>query len=256
MIDFNPSQFYDLIAAFFLPLTRILGIFSAAPFFGHRSIPVMVRVSFGFALTLVVMPVLPEIRPVDPVSLDGFALMIKEFLIGIAISYCMLIIFVGIEMAGEIISMTMGLGFASFFDPQTMGRNFAVSQLATLIAILLFLGNDLHLVFLETVINSFTSLPVDKMPSGVLSLEKIQYFGKTLFEIGTHLSLPITTIILITNLAFGVLNKAAPQLNLFSVGFPASLLVGYISMLYILAYWDDALLDYLSLGLKRLQDIF
>ncbi len=256
MIEISTAQIYDLITAFFLPLSRILGVFASAPFFSHRSIPVLFRLGLGLALTIVIFPVLPTIQSVDPTSFQGLIMLLTQMLVGLAIGFTMQILFAGVEMAGEMISMTMGLGFASFFDPQKLGRSFSLSQLLTLISILLFISSDYHLVFIGALIESFNSLPVDQISLGSLSISKLPNFGMTIFEVGVHLSLPIVTIILITNMAFGILTKAAPQLNLFGVGFPATLLAGYISLLLILTYWDDQLIAYIEHGLHIVQDLF
>jgi flagellar biosynthetic protein FliR len=256
MIEISPSQIYDLIAAFFLPLTRILGVFATAPFFSHRSVPMTFRLGLSLAMTIVVFPVLPPIQPVDPASFAGLAMLLTQMLIGLAIGFTMQIVFAGVEMAGEMISMTMGLGFASFFDPQSLGRSFSLSQLLTLVSILLFICSDYHLILISEIIDSFNSLPIDQLSLGTLSISQLPNFGMTIFEIGVHLSLPIVTILLITNLAFGILTKAAPQLNLFGVGFPATLLAGYVSLLFILTYWDDQLVAYIENGLNIVQDLF
>jgi flagellar biosynthetic protein FliR len=109
---------------------------------------------------------------------------------------------------------------------------------------------------ISEIIDSFKSLPIDQLSLGTLSISQLPNFGMTIFEIGVHLSLPIVTILLITNMAFGILTKAAPQLNLFGVGFPATLLAGYISLLFILTYWDDQLVAYIENGLNIVQDLF
>lgn len=256
MIEISTSEIYNLIAYFFLPLTRILGVFATAPFFSHRSIPIWFKLGTSFALTIIIFPSLPQTQMVDPTSLQGALMLLTQMLIGLAIGFSMQFLFAGIEMAGEMITMTMGLGFASFFDPQSLGRSFSLSQLLTLTSILIFISSDYHLIFIGTLINSFNSLPVDQLFLGESSINKLPEFGMTIFEIGVHLSLPIITILLITNMAFGVLTKAAPQLNLFGVGFPATLLAGYVSLLLILTYWDDQLIQYIEKGLKIVDELF
>jgi flagellar biosynthetic protein FliR len=147
-------------------------------------------------------------------------------LIGLGIGFSIRIVFAAVEMAGEISSLTMGLGFATFFDPQTKGRSSAISQFLALLATMAFLSVNGHLVLLSVLAESFTSLPISASPINGGGFEQLANWGGRIFSAGLQLSLPIVAALLITNVALGILTRAAPQLNLFGIGFPITLGVG------------------------------
>jgi len=256
MYSLQASQIHELVSLFFIPLSRILGFMTTAPLFGHRAIPIQYRLGLGIFLTILIIPFIPNNESVELASTDGFLIVIREMLIGIAIGMTMQMVFIGIELSGEMISMTMGLGFASFFDPQTQGRTYSLSQFFALLAVLLFLASDFHLHMIQILIESFTKIPSKSLYYNMVDQFELLKMAGSIFEIGIHLSIPIITIILITNLAFGILTKAAPQLNLFGVGFPATLLTGYVALLLLLIYWDTLLFEYFSNAFTRLELLY
>jgi flagellar biosynthetic protein FliR len=141
-----------------------------------------------------------------------------------------------VEMAGEVASMTMGLGFATVFDPQSRGRSSAVSQFLALISTLAFLSVNGHLYLIEVLAESFISLPISATPmSSSLGLQ-VAKWGGIIFTTGLQLSLPIVAALLITTVALGILTRAAPQLNIFGIGFPISLGVGLLLLSQTLPY--------------------
>ena len=238
MIEFTSGQMNALIAALLWPLTRILGLVATAPLFGNTSIPVSVKVSLGVMLTLIISPGLPPLPGADPMSMAGLLILMQELLIGLAMGFSMRIVFAAIEMAGEISSLTMGLGFASLFDPLTKGRSSAVSQFLALIATMAFLAVNAHLVLLSALAESFEVLPIAATPMAAGLPYELVNWGGHIFTAGLHLSLPIVAALLITNVALGILTRAAPQLNLFGIGFPVSLGVGLLVISAVLPYLD------------------
>ena len=123
MISVTSAELNTWIAAFLWPLTRIIGMISVAPLFGNVSVPARVKIALGIMLALIISPTVPALPALDPMSLPGFLILAQQLIIGLAIGFAMRITFAGVEMAGEITGMTMGLGFASFFDPQTRARS-------------------------------------------------------------------------------------------------------------------------------------
>jgi flagellar biosynthetic protein FliR len=148
----------------------------------------------------------------------------------------MRIVFTAVELAGELCGMTMGLGFATFFDPQSAGRSSAISQYLSLITLMVYLAANLHLVVLSTLVDSFTTMPVTAMPMGGDLFRQLAGWGGRIFSAGVQLALPVVAGLLITNIALGILTRAAPQLNLFGVGFPVTLTVGFLMLALTLPY--------------------
>jgi flagellar biosynthetic protein FliR len=255
MIEFTDGQLFSWITGFMWPLTRILGLLASAPVLSHKSIPVTYRVALGVFIALIVAPGLPPFSQQDPLSWTGVLILIQQFLIGISIGFVMRLVFAGFELAGELIGMTMGVGFAAFFDPQTQGRSLVVSQFLLQLIGLLFLSQNLHLFLLEVLVYSFSTLPVDLHLPDRNVFKNIAFFGAHIFSIGVQISLPIVTALLFTNLALGVLTRAAPQLNLFGIGFPITMTVGFLMLYLILPYWTTPIFNIFEYGFNLLRSV-
>ena len=171
MISVTSAELNTWIAAFLWPLTRIIGMISVAPLFGNVSVPARVKIALGIMLALIISPTVPALPALDPMSLPGFLILAQQLIIGLAIGFAMRITFAGVEMAGEITGMTMGLGFASFFDPQTRARSSAISQFLALLTLMIYLATNLHLVVLSTLAQTFELLPISSnfVSAGVIA---------------------------------------------------------------------------------------
>jgi len=236
MITINSLDINALIASFLWPFTRIMGLLAIAPLFGNRSIPARVKVALGLLLSAIVAPTVGALPQTDPMSMTGVLVLAQQFIIGIAMGFAMRIVFTAVELAGELCGMTMGLGFATFFDPQSAGRSSAISQYLSLITLMVYLAANLHLVVLSTLVDSFTTMPVTAMPMGGDLFRQLAGWGGRIFSAGVQLALPVVAGLLITNIALGILTRAAPQLNLFGVGFPVTLTVGFLMLALTLPY--------------------
>ena len=146
--------------------------------------------------------------------------------------------------------MSMGLGFASFYDPQSKATTPALSQFLTLIATMLFLSLDLHLALLRTLVESFSAIPIGVgIPHHASLWMHIAGTGSIIFSSGVQLALPIIAALLVTNIALGILTRAAPQLNLFGIGFPITMSAGFIMLCLTLPYMAPPVKKILELGI-------
>ena len=236
MITINSLDINVLIAGFLWPFTRIMGLLAMAPLFGNRGIPARIKVALGLLLSAIVAPTIGALPHTDPMSVTGVLVLAQQFIIGIAMGFAMRIVFTAVELAGELCGMTMGLGFATFFDPQSAGRSSAISQFLSLLTLMVYLASNLHLVVLSTLVDSFTSMPVTAMPMGGDLFRQLAGWGGRIFSAGVQLALPVVAGLLIVNVALGILTRAAPQLNLFGVGFPVTLAVGFLMLALSLPY--------------------
>lgn len=251
MITVSSADINMWIAGLLWPLTRILGLLAAAPLFGNKAVPASVKVSLGVMLALIVAPTVPALPAADPMSLAGLLIVAQELLIGLAMGFSIRIIFAAVEMAGEIASLTMGLGFATFFDPNTQGRSSAISQFLALVVTLGFLSVNAHLVLLSALVESFSSLPVSATPIYSGGFKQLADWGGRIFSTGVQLSLPIVAALLITNVALGILTRAAPALNLFGIGFPITLGVGLLVVAMTLPYLATPVQNLFLDGIER-----
>ncbi|MNS06896.1 Flagellar biosynthetic protein FliR [compost metagenome] len=255
MITLTSAELNTWVAAFLWPLTRIMGMISVAPLFGNVSVPARVKIGLGIMLALIIGPTVPQLPALDPLSLPGLLILAQQLIIGLAIGFAMRITFAGVELAGEIIGMTMGLGFASFFDPQTRARSSAISQFLALLTLMIYLATNLHLVVLSTLAQTFELLPVTgNFVAGGGMLEVVKWGGR-IFSAGVQLSLPVVAALLITNIALGILTRAAPQLNIFGIGFPITIGVGFIMIGIVLPYLMNPIINLIQEGIQAMGRI-
>ncbi|PXX46728.1 flagellar biosynthetic protein FliR [Undibacterium pigrum] len=236
MISFSSNELIALINSFIWPLTRILGLIAVAPPFGNNTVPVQIKISLGVVLALIVTPTLPTISNLDPISLNGILVLAQQLIIGVGMGFVMRVVFSSIELAGEVSGLTMGLGFATFFDPQTQGRSSAIAQFLVLTSTLLMLTMNVHLTMLAALVESFHTIPIATTYQSGLNYQKLAIWGEQIFSVGMHLSLPIVAALLVANVALGILTRAAPQLNLFGIGFPITIGVGFLMVALIMPY--------------------
>ncbi|RMG29719.1 MAG: flagellar biosynthetic protein FliR, partial [Gammaproteobacteria bacterium] len=144
------------------------------------------------------------------------------------------VVFSALVMAGQLVGMTMGLGFATLVDPQNGIQVPVVSRYYVTLASLLFLALDGHLALFSLVAESFRTLPVAPIGLHADDLRRLALWGGELFAGGVLVGLPVVVALLLANLVFGVITRAAPQLNIFAVGFPATLALGFAVILFAL----------------------
>lgn len=255
MISFTEAQLYGWLTAFIWPLVRILALIATAPVLGNKSVPTRVKVGLSVAITILVSPVLGPMPQVEPGSIPGLFVIIQQILIGSAMGLAMQIVFVAVELAGEITGLQMGLGFASFYDPIRGGNTAVISQYMNLVATLIFLAVNGHLLMISTLVESFSVFPVGGQLLHAAGWLAPVRWGERIFFAALLLSLPLIGTLLITNIALGILTKAAPQLNLFAVGFPITLTVGMGILTLSLPYFLPILDRLMSDGFKVMLGI-
>ncbi|MEA5096973.1 MAG: flagellar biosynthetic protein FliR [Burkholderiaceae bacterium] len=236
MITVTSAELHTWISSFLWPLTRILGLIAVAPLYSNVSIPATVKLTLGIMISFVIAPSVPPLPALDPMSLQGLLILAQQFVIGAAMGFTIRIVFAAMEMAGEITGMTMGLGFATFFDPMSQGRSSAISQFMALLTLMIYLATNLHLALLSILADSFSTIPISSAPLSGEMFRLLAEFGGQIFSAGVQLSLPLIAALLITNMSLGILTRAAPQLNLFGIGFPITIGVGFLMIGLVLPY--------------------
>lgn len=235
MINLTSAQMEVWLAAFAWPLTRILALIASAPVIGNPSVPVSVKIGLGLLLTVLVAPLVPAPAGIAPGSATGLLIMAQQVLIGLAMGFAMQVVFHAAELAGEFIGLQMGLGFATLYDASVPGFIPILGQYLGVIFSLVFLAIDGHLLLVSAVAESFQVLPLSPLtaPSGVFAVVQ---WGGSIFSFALTLSLPLLAALLITNVALGVLTRAAPQLNIFVIGFPLTILMGFAVLILALPF--------------------
>lgn len=233
-MQFTSAEIAAWVGGFLWPLSRVTGMMLSAPVLSSRVIPKRVRLMLTLALTWSVLPLLPAMPVVEPLGPDGLLVTAQQLLIGVSMGFILRIVFSALELGGQVIAMQVGLSFASLADPQSGGQSPLLSQLYNLLGTLIFLALNGHLLLMQMLMDSFHALPV--APSGADRdwLWVVVVWGSRMFSGAVLVALPAIVSLLVVNLAFGVMVRAAPQLNIFAVGIPITLVLGLMIILYSL----------------------
>jgi len=243
----------SVMAKFMLASLRIGAFLVVSPIFGSTAIPVQVRVIVAAFLAVMVMGYsdVPDIESFSELRIIG--VMITELLIGIAAGLILTIWFSAAVLAGEKIATSAGLGYAAQIDPNSGGQTPVVSQMLSLFMIILFLGVNGHLVVLRTMLESYDYLPIGAMPAWGAFIKGGIGAASAMFVAASIIMLPIAIIMLLINLAVGVITRSSPQLNLFSFAFPISLLAIFILFYLSVDSMSHALKD---LGISAMENLY
>jgi flagellar biosynthetic protein FliR len=209
-------------------MARVAGLCLAAPVFGSISAPLQVRIAVIVLLTLVLVPLAPA--SVNPLSMAGVVVLVQQLLIGAAIGFVLWLSFQAVAYAGQAVAQSMGLGFAESVDPSSGGSTPTLGQFYLLLVTLLFLAMDGHLRLVALLAESFRRLPPDTSVLSADALHAVAMFGGQLFLGAVRVALPALTALLLVNMGFAAISRAAPSMNLFAVGFPITLCLGFLAL--------------------------
>lgn len=212
---------------FMQPFFRIGAFLMVMPMIGTQLVPMRIRMGLAAVLTLLVIPWVPGVEAAPVLSVGLFVQVAGQVLLGVAMAFVVQLLFQVFVLAGQMMAMQMGLGFASMSDPANGVYVAILSQFYLLLTTLVFMAMNGHLVALEVLIESFRVVPVGA-PWPVDSVGALAGLGGWVFSSALLVALPAVTAILIVNLAFGVMTRAAPQLNVFTLGFPFTMLMGLV----------------------------
>lgn len=229
-MEFSEAQLSAWLADFFWPLVRIGAIFTAAPVFSARQVSARHRVLIALAVTLVVAPLLPKMPVVDVFTPDAFLIMVQQLAIGLMMGFVLQMVFGAVVYGGQVLAYSMGLGFASMVDPQNGVQVPVLAQFYLIMTTLLFLLLDGHLILIQLVVESFHTLPVAVDGISRNTLWDLVGWGSRMFAGGLLMALPVVASLLLVNLGMGVITRASPQFNIFAVGFPLTITLGFIVM--------------------------
>jgi len=242
------------VAQGFFPFTRIGACLMVAPMFGARFVPTRTRILLAAAITALVVPLTPA-TGIAPFSAQGFMVVAQQLLIGAALGFALQVVFDTLGLAGQLLANSMGLSFAFNVDPLRGSSTAALGQLYIILATLTFLSLGGHLALLDVLIHGFTTMPIGTEGLGREGLWSLVLWGGQLFAGAIAIALPGVTALLIVNLAFGVVSRAAPTLNLFAVGFPISLVVGFLIVLSGIGPLQEGVIRLIGQGLEFVRTL-
>lgn len=233
-MHFTDTQIMAWLAGFMWPFLRISVFIATMPIFGSKVVPVKIRIAMAVILTLSVTSLIPPVPKIDLFSATSLLISVNQVLIGVTMAFIFHLVFSLFVMGGQIIAMQMGLGFASMIDPQNGVQVPVISQFFVLMVTLLFFTLDGHLAMITLILDSFQTLPINAEFVLQENWWNIVLWANEMFANAVRLALPAVVIILLVNMAFGIVTRAAPQFNIFAVGFPFMLLVGFVAIYFSL----------------------
>ncbi len=228
MITVTAAQLEHGIATVFWPFVRIGSCFMVAPVFGAISVPPQLRVVLAGAIALLIAPLVPLPAGITILSGAGVLITLQQVIIGVALGFCLQLVFEALNLGGQMIANSMGLSLSFNLDPQNGTSTPALGQLYTVLVTLVFLLLNGHTALIRILVAGFRTLPIGTAGFGPTGLWAVVKWGSILFSGALAVALPAITALLVANLAFGVVSRAAPTLNLFATGLPISLIFGLL----------------------------
>jgi len=216
------------VGSYLWPLFRVGGLVMTAPVFGSKPLPVRIRLALAVAITMVIAPIIsPTVPRIDALSPDAILVTIQQVLIGVVMGFSLQLAVSAIITGGQAIALQMGLGFSLMVDPQNGAQAPVLSQFYILMVLLMFLALDGHLVLIEILAESFRTIPIASKGITPDSLWQLVNWGSQIFAGAVGMALPAIASLLVVNVSFGIMTRAAPQLNIFAIGFPITMILGF-----------------------------
>ncbi len=239
MISISEAQLVAWISPIFWPFLRVLAVFTTAPVFSSRAFPTRAKIALAFFVALATQASLPDMPVIGFNDPQAMGAVVQQVGIGLAIGFVVRFVFSAVELAGEVVGFQMGLNFAAFFDPTLNAQSSAVARFFGQMTALLFVVMNGHLMVLAAIIQSFRSFPVDQNFLEALGRMKLYQLGSDLFASALWIALPMVGMLMFANLALGIISRVAPQMNIFAIGFPITLVVGLIGIAVTLPMLDQ-----------------
>ncbi|MBE9396397.1 flagellar type III secretion system protein FliR [Pontibacterium sp. N1Y112] len=252
MFELDLGQIDRIVSSFLWPFFRVASFFMVIPMIGSRLVPVRIRLGLALVVSFLIVPLLPDMPVYDGLAFETVKIIAQQILIGSLMGFLVQVLFQVFVLGAQLTAMQMGLGFASTSDPANGVSVVILGQYYLMIVMMFFLATNGHLIMIELLVKSFTLVPVGGANMVIDSYWKMALAGSWMFSGALMIALPAVTALLVVNFAFGVMTRAAPQLNIFAIGFPFTMLMGlliaWISMGDLLGHYfkmTEFALDYL-----------
>lgn len=221
----------DLLSAVWWPFCRVLGIVNAAPIIGENMVPITARVLLSLVLAVIFIPVAQPVAPIDPFSMEAIVTTLHQALLGFGLGLAFHLIMAVLQLLGFVVSSQMALSMAIMNDPITGASSDVVATMLYLLGVLVFFGIDGHLIIAQVIGASFQTWPVGTALD-ITTLRDVAYNVAWVFSAALLLAIPVVFSTMVVQMGFGLLNRIAPSLNLYSLGFAAVIVFG----VYMLGY--------------------
>jgi len=229
-MEYTDAVVNQFIADFILPFTRVSALVMSMIGLGAKTVPTKIKLGLCVVVTIAIMPAIPPTQVDNLFSLGTALLIAEQVIIGIMLGFVTTLVVNTFVLAGQIIAMQTGLGFASLVDPASGMNVPAVGQFFLILSSLLFWVMDGHLAYLQFVVASFDTIPIPSEQFDSTKFKELVEWARWMFATALSLSIAPLTAMLLINFSFGVMTRAAPQLNIFAIGFPVTMCAGLIIM--------------------------
>ncbi len=223
------SEIVERFYMFLWPMLRISALLVTAPLFSLDALTLPIRIMLALVVTVLIYP-LVNWPVIDPVTANGVLQIVNQIFIGAMMGLMLQIATGALTLAGQTISSSMGLSMATLIDPN-VGNVPVIAQFIVILSTLVFLGFGGHVIMLSMVLDSFTAVPIGQSILGQVAFGKVVAWSSMIFLGGVLISLPVIVSLLFINIGMGVITRAAPSLNIFSVGLPASIAAGFLVLI-------------------------
>lgn len=235
MFEVSVPQIYAWIAQYFFPFCRVAAFFMMLPVLSTQLVPQRIRLGLAMATTLLIAPLLDPMPPVELLSLSALLIILQQIMIGLALGFIVQILFQIFVIGGQAVAMQNGLGFATLVDPVNGISVASISQVYLMTVNLLFFAFNGHLAVIHLLADSFRTLPVSDIGIVMDRYFDMVNLGSWMFTGALMVAMPSTIALLVVNIAFGVIARVAPQMNIIAVGFPFTMVMGLIIIWLTLA---------------------
>ena len=224
-----PILNFEQVSSFTLVFLRITALIVMIPVFGDRAVPARIKAGFGLIMAIAIYPVL-KMYALPPFTSNYISMIIGmtgEVIIGIIIGFVARCIFAGVQSAGELIGFQMGFSMPSVLDPFSNIQISALAEFQYLLAMIVFLFVDGHHIFLNAIVESYRSIPPLGFSFSGSLMQMLFNYTRDVFVIAVKISAPIMAVMIFVNVGLGVIARTVPQINVFIVGFPLQIAVGF-----------------------------
>ena len=219
----------DWIWSIMWALLRVSGFFISVPFLGHRAVPAVIKIPIALTLAFAVGPVVTGLSPMQPDSLwqlGGWAM--SEIAVGAIIGFGFATLFFAIRMAGDIVGLQMGFAIVNIIDPNTTGQVSLIGEFKYILALLILLVIDGHHMMITALVDSYRLIPIGTAHFGDGAFNQIVRLTATAFITAVKIGAPMMITLLLTEVALGIVARTVPQMNIFIVGFPLKIGIGFL----------------------------
>src|SRR6187200_1268409 len=246
-----------LAAAFMLVFARIGTMVMLLPGLGELSVPVRVRLTVALVLTAILLPLHRAAYPLD-LAVPGpvLTLLFQELLIGAVLGLTARLTISALQVAGSVVAQQLGLGFVTAVDPTQNQQGLLVGNFLTLLGVALVFATDLHHLVIAAMNDSYTIFQPGELPLMGDAAQHVTRIVATAFRIGIQLSAPFLVFGLLFNLGLGILSRLIPQMQVFFIGLPLSIILGLLLLLVVIGTMMGTFVDYLNGVLSDLAPRF